>query len=591
MFGTLVIALPSPHTGGNVVVKHCGRKDTFKTSDSAQSYVCWYSDVIHEVLPVLSGYRWVLTYNLAIDPEQGRPSAEGLLQRKETQTLRDSLNHWLTEAQMDSFFHLFDYDYTQANMSFDTLKQSDLARTQALVSLSKELPFDIFLALVERERRGECESDSVDSNHHFIGFGEIIEDSYSVDTLYDLRGNKIASNMPLTDDDFLDDEPFEGYDDYKEEYEGYMGNTGPQATHWYRTGAVVVVPRERIVDFFTKDRSEFVRRENAENVASYLTGRCLIPNPLNTDIAALKAFCRKAWKKVSGLKQPRQTPFQCETISDICKAAITLEDLCFFEEAMAIDGGRLPADFLAWLRQWMMSSINIENRFGLVRRGLETSVSKCPTPIRKVRAIALVAPPPINSSTTTHSQLEWARGLLRSVCEDHPGKWQGVKWLDGNIMADIGFYNGQPFAFLMNNVLPTIDVTASWPYFLAFHARLQEHSASGSYPASATARLCKSLAALFIDSCKFDAHRLDAAIAPLKLPFISSTTIHGELEDDLDLLSDILDEFDSDNEEALDDLTLDNLSKPLPMVSIDSFSDEDKVTSTSLSNFFSYLRP
>jgi hypothetical protein len=33
MFGTLVIALPSPHSGGDVVVRHRGKKHVFKTSE------------------------------------------------------------------------------------------------------------------------------------------------------------------------------------------------------------------------------------------------------------------------------------------------------------------------------------------------------------------------------------------------------------------------------------------------------------------------------------------------------------------------------------------------------------------------------
>jgi hypothetical protein len=39
MFGTLVICLPSPHQGGNLVAKHCGTSKTFKTDNSAQSYL------------------------------------------------------------------------------------------------------------------------------------------------------------------------------------------------------------------------------------------------------------------------------------------------------------------------------------------------------------------------------------------------------------------------------------------------------------------------------------------------------------------------------------------------------------------------
>jgi hypothetical protein len=56
MFGTLVICLPSPHTGGGVVLRHAGQEKTYKTSEAQPSILCWYSDVHHEVLPVTSGY-------------------------------------------------------------------------------------------------------------------------------------------------------------------------------------------------------------------------------------------------------------------------------------------------------------------------------------------------------------------------------------------------------------------------------------------------------------------------------------------------------------------------------------------------------
>ncbi|PHH92974.1 hypothetical protein CDD83_2807 [Cordyceps sp. RAO-2017] len=57
MFGTLLLALPSAHRGGEVVVRHCGEEKVLKTSEATQSLVCRYSDVSHEVLPVTSGIR------------------------------------------------------------------------------------------------------------------------------------------------------------------------------------------------------------------------------------------------------------------------------------------------------------------------------------------------------------------------------------------------------------------------------------------------------------------------------------------------------------------------------------------------------
>ncbi|KAF2870750.1 hypothetical protein BDV95DRAFT_607885 [Massariosphaeria phaeospora] len=71
MFGTLVVCLPCPHTGGDVRLQHHGRSTVLQTSSRVSSILWWYSDVHHEVLPIESGYRWVLTYNLVRDCSSG----------------------------------------------------------------------------------------------------------------------------------------------------------------------------------------------------------------------------------------------------------------------------------------------------------------------------------------------------------------------------------------------------------------------------------------------------------------------------------------------------------------------------------------
>ncbi|KAJ3152392.1 hypothetical protein HK101_001807 [Irineochytrium annulatum] len=70
MFGSLVVCLPSAHTGGQLVLTHHGRKKVFDWSgDEAANrgllqWAAFYSDVQHEILPVETGYRVTLTYNL-----------------------------------------------------------------------------------------------------------------------------------------------------------------------------------------------------------------------------------------------------------------------------------------------------------------------------------------------------------------------------------------------------------------------------------------------------------------------------------------------------------------------------------------------
>ena len=73
MFGSLVLVLPTPHEGGELILQHQGNEWTF---DAAQvlsplphgtpriAYVAFFSDVDHEVKRVTSGYRVTITYNL-----------------------------------------------------------------------------------------------------------------------------------------------------------------------------------------------------------------------------------------------------------------------------------------------------------------------------------------------------------------------------------------------------------------------------------------------------------------------------------------------------------------------------------------------
>eukprot|EP00731_Ephydatia_muelleri_P032683 Em0024g227a len=70
MFGSLVVCLPTQFTGGSLVTHHHGNKVNFdwsSTPDQPSRKIKWasfFSNVEHEILPVTSGYRVTLTYNL-----------------------------------------------------------------------------------------------------------------------------------------------------------------------------------------------------------------------------------------------------------------------------------------------------------------------------------------------------------------------------------------------------------------------------------------------------------------------------------------------------------------------------------------------
>lgn len=67
MFGTLVVALPSAHEGGDLVIRHGGVERVVGLAGDEPSGVAWaafYADCEHKVKPVTKGYRVCLVYNL-----------------------------------------------------------------------------------------------------------------------------------------------------------------------------------------------------------------------------------------------------------------------------------------------------------------------------------------------------------------------------------------------------------------------------------------------------------------------------------------------------------------------------------------------
>ena len=74
MFGSLVIVFPTPHEGGALLLRHHGRQWIFDSGRELAAarqqfigYVAFFSDIEHEVAPVISGYHVTLTYNLYFD--------------------------------------------------------------------------------------------------------------------------------------------------------------------------------------------------------------------------------------------------------------------------------------------------------------------------------------------------------------------------------------------------------------------------------------------------------------------------------------------------------------------------------------------
>ncbi|KAI0291799.1 hypothetical protein B0F90DRAFT_1920522 [Multifurca ochricompacta] len=76
MFGSLVIVFPTAHEGGTLHLRDDGQEWTFNSGlelaelrTPTVGYIAFFSDIEHEVAPVISGHRVTLTYNLYFDDD------------------------------------------------------------------------------------------------------------------------------------------------------------------------------------------------------------------------------------------------------------------------------------------------------------------------------------------------------------------------------------------------------------------------------------------------------------------------------------------------------------------------------------------
>ena len=139
MFATLVVVLPSTSTGGELLVRHKDREvrlDLHGPDPSEVAFAAFYADCVHEVLPITSGFRLALIYNL-LRPGPGRRPEPPSYASQQAQ-LAALLQAWgvdlgrsITDAPEKLIVPL-EHAYTSAELGFGALKGADAAAAAVL---------------------------------------------------------------------------------------------------------------------------------------------------------------------------------------------------------------------------------------------------------------------------------------------------------------------------------------------------------------------------------------------------------------------------------------------------------------------------
>ena len=239
MIATLVLSLPSKHSGGVVQVSHGGETrelDTASNSEFNLTALAWYADVKHGVLPVTSGYRLVLTYNLIMEhsdvPSQ---SAENLDDRRAV--LPKLLRKWPSTApDIGNFVFILEYQYTASSLNTTMLKGRDAVVAKKLRDVCSSADVYLFLAHLDHESEAYSDFD------YYYGTSE---DGYrtNLNNVVALDGTEIGDNMDIPEEIILQEDPFPDDEADSEDEEEFTGNEAIPGQLRYHRSVSSVFPQ------------------------------------------------------------------------------------------------------------------------------------------------------------------------------------------------------------------------------------------------------------------------------------------------------------------------------------------------------------
>ncbi len=258
MFATLVVALPSVGSGGELLVRHKDREarlDLRVTDPAEVAFAAFYADCLHEVLPVVSGFRLTLVYNLSRPAAGRRPTPPD--HAAEQNALAARLRRWVENeasedaAAPDKLVYPLEHAYTLAGLSFATLKGPDAARAATLAAAAETAGCDAYLALLSIEEWGSAEH----AGHYGWRRGQV-EDEFEPIEVHERSQALTDWRRPDHSDPGLGPLPFDedelappgALDDIAPDEESFReatGNEGATFERSYRRVALVLWPRER----------------------------------------------------------------------------------------------------------------------------------------------------------------------------------------------------------------------------------------------------------------------------------------------------------------------------------------------------------
>ena len=269
MVATLIVALPSAHEGGALVVRHEGREHEIAFPGAAAglelSWAAFYADCPHEVRPLRSGYRLCLVYNVTLARPRRKKGLGAPSYRAVTARVAELLGAWQESDGTDKRVVTLEHQYTRDGLATDRLKGADRARAEVLFDAAEQAGCIAHLALLTLWQLGDVDHDYADysyrrrrrygsrySDDHDddpgreYEMGEIIDTSLTASHWSDRHGNAHQlGEIRVNDDEVVSGDALDDGEPSDEDFEDYTGNAGMTLERWYHRAAIVIWPRDQ----------------------------------------------------------------------------------------------------------------------------------------------------------------------------------------------------------------------------------------------------------------------------------------------------------------------------------------------------------
>lgn len=210
VIGTLLIILQSKHEGGDILLSHGEDTKRFApsvTSEFAQSYVAWYSDVKVDVETIVSGQRLQLVYDIRQEhwPDMDKPSAA--VTSEKAREFQSILGRWTSlcrngEGVSPSVYIVEDNleVYKSRSLGRHSLHDTHKSKVLYLQEYCRRMNICLYLATMTSEIEGE-EMINPPATLELVG-------------ITDLAGKKIVSenvseNVSVEKENLIDDSGLE----------------------------------------------------------------------------------------------------------------------------------------------------------------------------------------------------------------------------------------------------------------------------------------------------------------------------------------------------------------------------------------------